>query len=120
MPYQFSLRGIPVTCDTLEELLEAVHAGLADARSPQEVHATLGASSSAPTGIEPASQGKKRPGKPQGSGPKKAWAEAQAYADEHGVTIGEARSIIARKKKDAIAQAMGKVTEKTVAKPSKK
>lgn len=107
MPYQFNLRGIPVTCDSLEELLEAVYAGITDPKSPAEVHSSL------PGGVDPQQRisvgTKARPHKPQGSGPKRSWQEAQDYAEKHGVTVGEARSILAKQKREATEKALSKV-----------
>lgn len=105
MPYQFSVQGIPVTCDTLSELLEAVKSGIADARPGGEVHAVPAATARA----ESRSRDQKKPG-PQGKGPKRAWAEAEEYARTHKCTVGEARSIIARKKREAKEQALKKLS----------
>lgn len=58
---------------------------------------------------KPAMSGKQRTGKPQGSGPKAAWAKAEEYAQAHGITRAEARTILTRKKKEAMAEAMKKV-----------
>lgn len=106
MAYQFNLRGIPVTCDTLDELVDAVQRGLADARPAASVMHPISAGT--PIGHDPQQRytGKQRPDKPQGSGPQRAWAEAQEYAAAHDVTVGEARSIIAKKKREARAAAM--------------
>ncbi|MGN6546550.1 MAG: hypothetical protein ACTHK7_15960, partial [Aureliella sp.] len=92
MPYQFSVQGIPVTCDTLSELLEAVKSGVVDSR-PGEVQAVPAAAARGEVGA------KKKPG-PQGSGPKRAWAEAEEYAKKHNISISEARGIISRKRRE--------------------
>lgn len=124
MAYQFNLRGIPITCDTLEELLSAVAAGLADVRTSGQVaadnhplqatsqpgsHASHGQSPQVvvvtPTQMEP-QRTKKRENKPQGSGPKRAWAEAEEYAKNNGISTGEARSILARMKREAAQKAV--------------
>lgn len=108
MPHHFKLRGIPVTCDTLGELLEAIHAGLADCQSPMETHSALTASIDSQQAVT-AAPTKARPHKPQGSGPKRSWQEAQEYAEKHGVTVGEARSILAKQKREATERALSKV-----------
>lgn len=130
MAYQFNLKGIPITCDTLEELLGAVSAGLADIRSSGQAvvehhatqaapqHASQGSQGSpqvvvvAPTQIDPPQRTKRREGKPQGSGPKRAWAEAEDYAKANGISTGEARSILARMKREAAQNAVRAVEER--------
>lgn len=101
MPYQFNVQGVPVTCDTLHELLEAVRSGVVDSRAG-EVQAV-------PTAAARGEVGSKRKPGPQGSGPKRAWAEAEEYAKKHGVSVSEARGIISRKRREAKEAALKKL-----------
>jgi hypothetical protein len=77
--------GVDVECDTIEELRRAA-AGLKNYE-------------------EGASYGGQRTFKAetrerQGSGTKKSWEEAAEYAQKHGITRMEARSILSRQRKE--------------------
>ena len=96
MPYRFSLNGLDVQCDTLEEL----HAA---SKLP-----TFGPASPSPSGETKVRRNAEVLQK-QGSGPRKSWVAAEAYAKKHGITRNEARSILAAEKKKRIEQALSKV-----------
>lgn len=105
MAYRFQMAGVEVKCDTLDELLEAVKAGMVDTAS--------GASEVEENRPRERDRSSKRPKGPQGKGPKKAWDEARAYADEHGISIMEARGILSQKRKNALEKALGSLDDTT-------
>ena len=88
MPYHFTLFGVEVTCDDVEELAAALRMG---AEPSSKNHRRPAATESAP-------------GR-QGSGPKRAWAEAREYAAAHGVDVYEARRILSEKRRQEAAKA---------------
>ena len=96
MSYRFNVNGLPVECDTLAELAAAAKLpgflnGKKAIAEPREVKRSMEAREK------------------QGAGPKKSWVEAEAYAKKHGVTRNEARSVLAKKKRELIQKALRRV-----------
>ena len=95
MSYRFNVNGLPVECDTLEELAAAAKLpGFLNGKKvaePREIKRTMEAREK------------------QGAGPKKSWVEAEAYAKKHGITRNEARTVLAKKKRELIQKALRKV-----------
>ena len=96
MSYRFNVNGLPVECDTLEELCAAAKLpgflnGKKPIAEPREVKRSMEAREK------------------QGAGPKRSWIEAEEYAKKHGISRNEARSVIAKKKRELVEKALQKV-----------
>jgi ribosomal protein S24E len=83
MSYKFVVNGTEIACDTLAELKAALN-GYEQVQEAVPV-------------VQKGSQG---------SGPRRAWAEAEIYGACHGKSKFEARAILKARKDAAIASAM--------------
>jgi hypothetical protein len=133
MSIKVNVHGIEVSCDTPEQAVAVASATAAlkvpkpddvlhkskgpirlivnnvtvECESPEAAAATLIAASGVSLGHKKRFSLESR-GR-QGEGPRRAWAEAEAYAAKHNISKDEARRILAKKKKELMAQALMKV-----------
>jgi len=109
MAYRFSLSGIEIKCDNLEELLQAVQDGLVTATNiKDDSPKTSPQVETQEVGVEPNVQ-TQNGGVNRTQAVKESWSEAQVYAKEHNVSVWEARSILSlRKRKERSEQAIAK------------
>ncbi len=96
MSYRFNVNGLSVECDSLEELAAAAKLpgflnGKKAIAEPREVKRSMEAREK------------------QGAGPKRSWDAAEEYAKKHRITRNEARSVLAKKKRELIEKALRKV-----------
>lgn len=89
MPYQFRINGIDIRCETVQELEAAMKIKGFAAKLGHGGNRTW----------DEQDRGR------QGAGPRRSWEEAEEYAAKHGCTRMEARSILAKIKKQQREQA---------------
>jgi uncharacterized Zn-finger protein len=101
-PFKVNIYGVEVMCDTAEAAAY-----------------TAVAASAAPNKRRRAEDGELS--RRQGSGPARAWEQAEEYAKKHNITTFEARSILAKRKKELMAKAyLNAETEAKKNKPKQK
>jgi len=102
-PFKVNIYGVEVMCDTAEA---AAYTAVAASAAPNKRK-------------QRSDDGELS--RRQGSGPARAWQQAEEYAQKHNITVFEARSILAKRKKELMAKAyLDAETESKKNKPKQK